>query len=337
MNQKEFESILETACVVIRAKLSSGTLYKSSSEFELEVRTVLAELLGGEMEIDFAPHPHLFPDICTPPFGVEVKFTLKDTWRSVANSIFEGTRDPDVSHVYLMLGKMGGEADVRWGRYGECIIHVRTSHVPRFEVELFPSDPLFDKLGIPYEQFRLLPTSERMKYIREYARGRLKKGERLWWLGDHQGEEHSLPVQARLFMGLEQAEKRQLRAEAAFLCPQIVKPPRGKHKYDDVALYLLTYHGVLCSQARDLFSAGSAAKSTKSARGGNYVQRALADIQDEMRLAATALDTTLLEEYWGHSVSEDKRILEWLKLADSYAVTWKPSDSLFCEEQKLQA
>jgi len=32
---------------------------------------------------------------------------------------------------------------------------------------------------------------------------------------------------------------------------------RGDEPYDDVVLFLLTYHGVLAHQTRDMFSAGS--------------------------------------------------------------------------------
>jgi hypothetical protein len=112
-----------------------------------------------------------------------------------------------------------------------------------------------------------------------------------------------------------------------------VKPSRAKHKYDDATLYLLTYHGVLCPQARDLFSAGSVAMRSDSKRGGNYVQRALLDIQEEMRTAAATLDDALFVEYWEKSVPPSSRIKEWLKRADSFAVGWKPSDHLFKKEQ----
>ena len=122
-----------------------------------------------------------------------------------------------------------------------------------------------------------------------------------------------------------------MRAEAALLCPQIVKPSRSKNKYDDAALFLLTYRGVLCSQARDLFSAGSVALRANSRRGGNYILRALMDIQNEMRQAAAELDDALFVEYWGKSVPPNKRLKEWLKMADGLAQGWTPSRELFRE------
>ena len=85
----------------------------------------------------------------------------------------------------------------------------------------------------------------------DYARQRLSAGEKLWWLED----EHTVDLRVRRYSQLEDDEKRQMRAEAAILCPQVVAPRRTATKYDAVLHFLITYHGVLGS--RDMFSAGS--------------------------------------------------------------------------------
>ena len=54
-------------------------------------------------------------------------------------------------------------------------------------------------------------------------------------------------------------------------------------------MYLLTYHGVLCPQARDLFSAGSVALRSDTNPWRNYLQRALKDIEPEMRTGGKAI------------------------------------------------
>ncbi len=69
---------------------------------------------------------------------------------------------------------MGGTPTVRWNRYEDCVMHVRTSHVPRYEVEIGTAEPLFAKFGISYEAFSGLAIPEKMQYIRKYARERLK-------------------------------------------------------------------------------------------------------------------------------------------------------------------
>ena len=98
-----------------------------------------------------------------------------------------------------------------------------------------------------------------------------------------------------------------------------------------MVLYLLTYHGVLCHQARDLFSAGSVANPKNDDEGGIYIESALKLIENEMKLAAFSMDDALFVEYWGESVPPEKRIQRWLEKADELATDWIPSNSLFID------
>lgn len=338
MTKTEFEQLLDRCCEQL-TKEARLTGFKSSPQFENRVREALSELTKNDssFDIDFSPRPQAFPDIAVGEFGVEVKFSLNDTWRSVANSVLETQRIESVKRIYIVFGKMGGVPGVRWADYEQSVIHVRTSHVPRFEVEL-PSEKavvresLFEGMGIRYDDFRKLPMQEKIKYIRAYAR-KIHPDGRLWWIGDKDADEHTLPVEARLYTNLTTEEKTKLRAEAALLCPNIVKSGRTRNKYDDMVLYLLTYHGVLCHQARDLFSAGSVANPNNDDEGGVYIERALKLIENEMREAARTMDDALFIEYWAESVSPDKRIKRWLEKANALASGWKPSDSLFIAEQ----
>ena len=329
MNGREFEGLLTSIAAQLTQE-SLKTPFAVPKEFENRVRQVLQEKLNHTgIQINFAPHPHVFPDIGVGEFGIEVKFTLNDSWRSVANSVLESTRDESVKKIYIIFGKMGGQPEVRWGEYEKCVVHVRTSHVPRFEVEMIPNRSLFETMGVSYDAFRSAPMDEKMRFIRNYARGRLKDGERLWWLEDTIEQEHTLPIQVRLYMKLPGEEKTRLRAEAALVAPQVVKHAGARDKYNDAVMYLLTYHGVLCPQARDLFSAGSVANPGNDDEGGSYVQRALLLLQEEMRLAAQRLPDAVFVEYWGESVPPERRIAKWLQLADEMARDWKPSSILF--------
>lgn len=332
MNKVEIESILTQGCTVLTNEANKAG-FQTSPAFEQRVRFVLAHLLptNAGITVDFTPPAQAFPDVALGDYGVEVKFTLNDTWRSVANSVQETQRVDTVKCIYVIFCKMGGTPEVRWRPYEDCIVHVRTSHVPRFEIDLEADRSLFDLIGIKYDDFRILPIHEKMLHVREYARGRLKKGERLWWLEDNGSEAHTMPIQARLYTSLRQEEKLRLRAEAALLCPVIVKSGRVRNKYDDAVLYLLTYHGVLCHQARDLFSAGSVANPDNDDKGGVYIQRALKLLETTMRDAAVQMDDALFVEYWGESVPPEARITRWLQKADALATNWKPSESLFVD------
>lgn len=332
MNNKDFESVLDQVVKILNEDLVSKGVFTSSRDFENRVRQVIDTLVSPQgINVTFNPHPHVFPDIAVGEFGVEVKFTLNDTWRSVANSIVESTRNMGVLFVYIVFGKMGGTPEVKWAKYDDSVIHVRTTHVPRFEVEINPKRSLFKQMGITYSKFSALSIEEKMHYIRQYARGRLKPGERLWWLEDKPEPEHSLPLEVKLYTSLTTEEKRRLRAEAAILSPKVVGPSRSRNKYDDAVLYILTYHGVICHQARDLFSAGSVALRSSDERGGNYIQRALQDIESEMYDAAMRLEDDLFTEYWGQVYPKEKRIRVWLQMADIHAKDWTPSKVLFQE------
>lgn len=336
MTKNDFETILDKCCKQLTAE-SKESKFKTSAQFENRVREVLDNLTKDcdEFNIDFNPHPQAFPDIAMGKYGVEVKFTLNDTWRSIANSVLETHRIDEVEHIYIVFGKMGGTPQVGWAEYEKSVIHVRTSHVPRFEVEL-PTDTatqkesLFQQMGISYDKFRLLSMQEKMRYIRAYAR-KIHPDGRLWWIEYKDTDGHTTPLQARLYTNLSLEEKTKLRAEAALLCPAIVKSGRSKNKYDDMVLYLLTYHGVLCHQARDLFSAGSVANPNNDDNGGIYIQRALKLIENEMKEAALRMEDALFVEYWRESVEPKNRIKKWLQKADSLAKDWIPSKTLFLE------
>ena len=332
MNKKEFEELLGGVCARLTDEARTK-IFTSSSAFENRVREIMNEhsLNGNLFKIDMSPHPQAFPDIAAGEFGIEVKFTTDDIWRTIGNSIQENQRIETVKHVYLVFGKMGGVPEVRWREYEASVIHVRTSHVPRFEVEIADDGDsghvsLFEQMGIRYDDFRKLEMSEKMKYIRQYAR-KIHPDGKLWWLEGL--EEHTLPIQARLYTNLEQEEKVRLRAEAALLCPEIVKSGRSRDKYDTLVLFLLTYHGVLCHQARDLFSAGSVANPRNDDEGGLYIARALLLIEGEMLKAAERLPDSLFVEFWGESVPKENRIARWLEKADVLATKWVPSQVLF--------
>lgn len=333
----EFESLLSQCCSVLTQEARTSG-FKSSQQFEDRVRHVISDLTADDASfvVDFNPPSQAFPDIALGEYGVEVKYTTADSWRCIANSILETQRVDGVKYIYIVFCKMGGTPEVKWGEYESSVVHVRTSHVPRFEVEIATSvneakKSLFTEMGVSYDVFRQLSMTDKMKYIRAYAR-KLHPDGRLWWIEEN--DAHTLPVQARLYTNLSATEKQRMRAEAALVCPKIVKSGRDKNKYDDVVLFLLTYHGILCHQARDLFSAGSVANPNGNKKGGRYIERALILLENDMRKAALEMDDRIFIEYWGESVPPEKRISRWLEKADEYAKDWKPSKVLFLGTKK---
>jgi hypothetical protein len=331
VTREEFEGLLDKAVTQLGNEVRKSTKYHSPDAFQQRVFDVLEAVAKADGGIDVKPtfHPHAFPDVRADGYGIEVKTTNKDSWLSVGNSVFEGMRDPSVKNIYVVFGKMGGMPSVKWGRYEDRITHVRISHAPRFVLEMDRDSSLFPKMNVSYEDFYKLSPEEKMHHIRLYSRGRLKPGERLWWLEDE--DSPGKPLEVKLYMSLTPPEKIKLRAQGALLFPQIMAGSRVKDKYNDVAFFFLKYHNVFCPQTRDLYSAGSVAGK---ARGGNYLQRSLKNIEKEIAEAAAHLPGDLIEEYWGERVEPKDRIKEWLKRADRYAQTWKPSKHLFNGEQE---
>lgn len=334
MTKEEFERLLDVCCGTLTHEARKSG-FQTSSQFENRVRQVLDDLLKdeSEMRVDFDSPPQAFPDIALGEYGVEVKFTLSDTWKSIANSIQESQRVQGVKYIYIVFGKMGGKPEVRWGDYEKSVVHVRTSHVPRFEVELPPKGEvgkpsLFELMGVSYDDFAKMDIHEKMKYVREYAK-KIHPGERLWWMGEDMNDGHSLPINIRMYTNLSQEEKTRLRAEALLLCPIILQSGRARKKYDDAVMFLLSYHGVLCHQARDLFSAGSVANPNNDDDGGLYIERAVKLLEDDMIIAANNMEDALFVEYWGESVKPEDRIRKWVAKADQIATGWRPSESLF--------
>ena len=118
MKKEEFERLLDVCCGALTHEAKKSG-FSTSLQFENRVREVLDDLLKdeSEMRVDFDSPPQAFPDIALGEYGVEVKFTLADTWKSIANSIQESQRVQSVKYIYIVFGKMGGKPEVRWGDY----------------------------------------------------------------------------------------------------------------------------------------------------------------------------------------------------------------------------
>ncbi len=324
MNKTQFETVLTRTADLLTNNLRSDTIFHGPEPFKQGTLAMLqAASRGSGVKTEFTFHPNAFPDIKVNGWGVEAKYSKRDTWNSVANSIFEGMRDPTVSEIYVMFGKGGGTPEARWSAYHDCVSHVRTSNAPRFVVDLASEDPpLFEQFGIDYNDFAKLNDDEKMEFVRDYWRDRLAPGERLWWLEP----EHSLPLNVRIYKHLTRDEKRMLRAEAALLCPSVVRSGSVRGKYYEPAVYALTHWGVLCPQARDLFSAGSVAERIEPVYDGEpYISRAMRDVWWIMADRSLRMDSALFVEYWGRDCPPNDRLNQWLEMADGYATEWRPS------------
>lgn len=72
-----------------------------------------------------------FPDIVANKFyGIEVKTTTKNHWKTTGNSVLESTRIEDVERIFMLFGKLGKPIEFRGRAYEECLSEVVVTHSP---------------------------------------------------------------------------------------------------------------------------------------------------------------------------------------------------------------
>ena len=195
-----------------------------------------------------------FPDIVANKYyGVEVKSTEKDHWTSTGSSILESTRNQDVERIYLTFGKLGKPVQFLSRPYEACLSGIAVTHYPRYliDMRLSAGDTIFDKMGISYDELRLLDNP--VEPVAKYYRSKLKPGESLWWAaGD---TEAIVPPTVKLWTALGQNEKEELVIQGYALFPELFNA-RNPKKYNRFALWLATQKGVVNTNIRDSFSAG---------------------------------------------------------------------------------
>lgn len=191
-----------------------------------------------------------FPDIVAAKFyGVEVKSTKNNHWTSTGGSILESSRIADVERIFMTFGKLGGNPIEFLSRpYEECLSGIAVTHMPRYliDMRLQKGETIFDKMGVPYDELRLLENP--VVPVSRYYRNRQKPGESLWWAGDTADEAVSATI--RLWGQIPVSEKRKYTIYGCVYFPEVFSG-----NYDRYALWL-TSQGVVDSHIRDQFSAG---------------------------------------------------------------------------------
>lgn len=160
---------------------------------------------------------HRFPDIVAyinknDAYGIEVKTTKSNKWKSTGSSIFEGTRINNIRNIHLLFGKLSDPIEFRCKRYEDCLYNVAITHSPRYliDMNINPNESIFSKVGVPYDVLRKLDNP--FKPIKKYFRENLKKGDDLWWIDSSSDTTRNLNI--TLWSNLPQLEKEELRVLA---------------------------------------------------------------------------------------------------------------------------
>lgn len=239
--------------------------YKSLKSNQLEERSV-EKIKEACKDTPFNPNEvrlvsgQRFPDIIAEKYyGIEVKMTKQNHWKSVGSSIVESTRDSLVEDIYLLFGKMGGEyPEFRCRPYGDVMCDISVTHSPRYfiDMELKEGGTIFDKLNTTYNEFRCADDS--IDQVRKYYREKAIKANKLempWWVtSENADEQRSFNV--RLWKSLETEEQNELQAKCMILFPESLNPKRSQTKYNQTTLWLCSYSQVVMPNIRDLFTSG---------------------------------------------------------------------------------
>ena len=129
-------------------------LKRSALDFEKDVLSCMNESSKGtifEGRIELVSG-HKFPDIVAyvnshNGYGVEVKTTKSNKWKSTGSSIFEGTRVSNIQNIYLLFGKLSTPVDFKFKKYEECLYDIAITHSPRYliDMDLGENETIFSK------------------------------------------------------------------------------------------------------------------------------------------------------------------------------------------------
>jgi len=276
------------------------------------------ELIGGQR----------FPDIIAKKiFGVEVKTTIKNHWKTTGNSVLESTRINDVKRIYILFGKLASPIEFRYKPYEECLSEVVVTHSPRYliDMNILQGNTIFDKLDIDYDTLRL--SKSPIKPIVNYYRSKLKPGQDLWWID--QGKEESSSLIINIWSNLSIKERQIIKNRAMVFFPELFS---GKSdKFSRFSLWLVTREGIVCPNVRDLFTAGGKAEIIIDGQLFKSIPRVFINLFENIASIQTILDQSLpieLNDYWDIKTSNDAKILNWINLVDNNAISLRGAEHL---------
>lgn len=255
---------LSEDCLNAKSK-ADKSLYKkcSSSEFERVTESVLKEVaprtpfLPDEIKLI---SKSTFPDIkIDGKYGVEVKTTQEDKWTSTGSSIVESTRIEEVSNIYLMFGKLGGDIpEFKCLPYADCLSSIAVTHAPRYLIDMQLNSnkrtTIFSKMNVDYETFRRKEENEKINIVKDFFRKNAAKSGKplLWWIEP----DNAAPLQMRFYSDLTPVEKERLVVRMLALFPEILSSEKRATKYRRAATWMCSRYSVLNACMRDLVSAG---------------------------------------------------------------------------------
>ena len=272
----------------------------------------------------------LFPDIIAKKlYGVEVKMTTSDKWTSTGNSVMESTRVDGVERIFMFFGKFGGQLDIKYRRYQECLHEIGVTHSPRYKIDMrLPvGSSIFDKIGIEYDTFRNLENP--IKELKKYYRKQLKAGQELWWIDD---EIAANPI-IQPYIQLDKEVRDCFVSECMILFPEIFS--RSTLKFERAAAYLVSKHNAVSSNLRDSFTAGGRMDITLTNKSVNVSRLTYNLYLNAKRIKEilNKIPSDLLRAYW-HIDCIGNKVDKWESLINKNNTEQVDIVSVFREGSK---
>lgn len=317
-HKSEFNTLLNSTILQLNAhaKKSPKKIEQlRGSKLEPYVRDVMTDLAVGsqfENSIELIGGQK-FPDIVTKKFyGVEIKTTTQNHWKTTGNSVLESTRVDDVERIFMLFGKLGKPIEFKCRAYEECLSEVVVTHSPRYliDMNLEEGKTIFDKINIPYDNLRQKKSP--IKPITDYYKSRLKVGQDLWWIQD---AEKASNFVINTWTNLSLKQKKEIRNKVMIFFPEVFSS-RGD-KFARLAIWLVTREAIVCPNVRDLFTAGGKDNYLIKNKMYKNIPRVFINLFeniDSILVIFINISSIELTEYWNKKTIEKKKISDWIDL-----------------------
>lgn len=318
-NRPEFDLLLSSAITELNLHAKKSEIAISvlnGNKLEPYVRDVLTELAVGtpfENSIELIGGQR-FPDIIAKRYyGIEVKTTTQNHWKSTGNSVLESTRVDRIERIFMLFAKLASPVEFRCRPYEECLSEVVVTHSPRYliDMNLGIGQTIFDRINIPYDTLR--KKENPIKPIVEFYKSKLKPGQDLWWIDQENGKASNLVI--NIWNNLSVRERGEVKSKAMVYFPELFS--NRSDKFGRLAIWLVTREAVVCPNVRDSFSAGGKGDIFVGEKVYKNVPRILINLLSNLDfILETLVQTPSIElsEYWEMKTNEKKKITDWIDL-----------------------
>ncbi len=323
-NRKEFDILLNSTLTELNIHATKSSKLVSTlagNKLEPYVRDVMTDLAIGtvfENSIELIGGQK-FPDIVAKKYyGIEVKTTTQNHWKTTGNSVLESTRVEDVERIFMLFAKLASPIEFRCRPYEECLSEVVVTHSPRYliDMNLAVGKTIFDKINTPYDVLR--KKENPLRHVVDYYKSKLKPGEELWWIDQENSKPSNLVI--KIWNNLSLKEKQEAKNKSMVYFPELFS--NNNDKFGRLAIWLVTREGVVCPNVRDLFTAGGKGKILVGTKVYENIPRIFLTLFENLDFTIeTLVQTSAIElsEYWGIKTTEKKKISDWIDLISEHS------------------